>query len=47
MLRDVAHHHALVLPLAMAFRALHGREHQVVRHRLKPSQLAVTITSDS
>jgi hypothetical protein len=47
MLRDVAHHHALALPLTMAFRAPHSREHHVIGYRLESPQLAVTIRSDS
>jgi hypothetical protein len=43
MLRDVAHHHPLTLPLTMAFRTLHGREHHLIGHRLKPAQLVATI----
>jgi hypothetical protein len=47
MLRNIAHHHAVALPLTMAFRPLDRRQHQVIRYRLESPQLAVTIRSDS
>jgi hypothetical protein len=41
VLGDVAHHHAFALPLTMTLGTLDGREHERIRHRLKPTQLDI------